>query len=230
VRAVNLMPRDERRARFDTGRLPLLAAAGGVVVVSALAFFLSSSASGNASDVKAELRAVETAIALAPKGSGGAPVNTGALAQERSDRVAALSAALQSRTAFDRVLREISYVLPRKAWLTKLEATAPGPAVPLEGAAPTPQGGAPAGVTIEGATYTHDAVAKVLARLSVVPSLTNVRLKSTALVEPQADATPEPQPSKPRGKKSKKKKKPTPRPKSFVTFVVTASVRTGGQS
>lgn len=221
MRAVNLMPRDERGARLETGRLPLIAAAGGVVLVTAASFLLASSASGSASDSKAELQAIEAAIARVPKGPGTA-VNAGALARERSDRVAALSAALTSRTAFDRVLREISLVLPKNAWLTQLEATAPAPAVPLAGAVPIPQTAATTGVTIQGATYSHDAVATVLARLAVVPSLTDVRLTSTALVEPQVEESSTP------GKKSGKKARK--RGKRFVTFVVSASVRTAGAS
>jgi Tfp pilus assembly protein PilN len=221
MRAVNLMPRDERGARLEMGRLPLIAAAGGIVLVTAASFFLASSASGSATDSKAELRAIEAAIAQVPKDPGGA-VDAGTLTQERSNRVAALSAALTSRTAFDRVLREISLVLPANAWLTQLEATAPAPAVPLPGAVPTPQTGATAGVTIQGATYSHDSVATVLARLSVVPSLTNVRLTSTALVEPQAEDT-----SISGETTSTTQSK---RGKRFVTFVVSASVRAVGAS
>jgi Tfp pilus assembly protein PilN len=218
MRAVNLMPRDERRPRLETGRLPLVVAAGGVVVVTAAAFFLASSASSSASETKVELQAVETAIALAPKASG-PTVNAGTFVQERSDRVAALAAALKSRTAFDRVLREISLVLPGNAWLTQLEASAPATAVPVPGAVPTPQTGVTRGVTIQGATYSHESVATVLARLSLVPSLSNVQLTSTALVEPQAEEASGPgQPAAPTPRK---------RAKTFVTFVVAASVRTG---
>jgi Tfp pilus assembly protein PilN len=219
MRAVNLMPRDERRARLEAGRLPLIAAAGGVVLVTALAFFVASSASGSASDSRAELQALEATIALLPKAQGtGATVGT--LAQERSDRVAALSAALASRTAFDRVLRDVSLVLTGNVWLTRLEATAPAPAAPLEGAVPTPQAGVASGVTIEGSTYSHDSVATVLARLAVVPSLTDVRLTSTALVEPQVDE----------GSASEGPATARKRGRPFVTFTVSAAVRTGGAS
>lgn len=218
MRAVNLMPRDERGARLESGRLPLLVAAGGVVAVTAAAFFVASSASGSASDTKAELQDVEAAIALVPKGFGGAGVNAGTFAQERSDRVAALAAALTSRTAFDHVLRDIALVLPGDAWLTKLEASAPVAPVELAGAVPTPQTGVATGVTIEGATFSHDSVATLLARLAVVPSLTHVRLTSTALVEPLvAEASDGATTSGSRGR-------------PFVTFVVSAAVRTGGES
>jgi hypothetical protein len=52
-------------------------------------------------------------------------------------------------------------------------------------------------------------VATVLARLSVVPSLANVRLTSTTLVVPEEDESSTAKPAKP-----------------FITFDVSASVKT----
>jgi len=217
MRAVNLLPRDEQRERLQGARPSLLLAGGGVVVVTAFAMFLASSAAGSASDSRTELQAVENAIANLPKVED-AVVTRGTLVRERSDRVAAFSAALSTRVPFDRLLREISFVLPADAWLTQLTATAPTSAAPAAaGAAPPPPTSAtPAGVTIEGATYTHDSVASLLARLSVVPSLENVRLTSSARVEPQNES--------PRGAGSAEPKGPR---RPFVTFIVTASLRTG---
>lgn len=219
MRAVNLLPRDEQRERLQGARVPLFAAAGGVVVVTAFAMFLASSAAGDANDRRTELQAVEAAIVALPKSQ--APVVTqGSLARERSDRMAALSTALTTRVPFHRLLREISFVLPEDTWLTQLSGTAPPSVVPVAaGAAPPPPNTATStrpGVTIEGATYSHDSVARVLARLSVVPSLENVRLTSSARVEPQTES--------PNGENTRKPKKPR---KSFVTFIVSASLRTG---
>jgi len=220
MRAVNLMPRDERGPGFDLGRLPLFAAAGGIVAVTAAAFLLASSAAGSADASKAELETVEASIAQVPK-SQDAAVTAGAILQERSNRVAALSAALTGRTALDRVLRDISLVLPANAWLTNLDASAPEGVAPLAGAVPpTQSSAASAGVTIQGATYSHDTVAKVLARLAVVPSLAGVRLTSSSLVVPEADQAPA------SGGQVRKTKRAKPR--SFVTFVVSASVKSGG--
>ncbi len=129
MRAVNLMPRDERRARLELGRLPLLGAVGGVIVVTAGAFLLASSASSTSDDLKAELQSVEVAINRLPEAPGSS-VSSGELVQERSNRVAALSAALASRTAYDRILREISLVLPGDVWLTTLEASSAAAALP----------------------------------------------------------------------------------------------------
>src|SRR5687768_17364662 len=134
MRAVNLMPRDERRARLELGRLPLLGAVGGVVVVTAGAFLLASSASGTADDLKAEVQALEIAVARLPAAQGSA-VSSGAIVQERSNRVAALSAALASRTSYDRILREISLVLPADVWLTTFTASSGAAALP-EGVPP----------------------------------------------------------------------------------------------
>ena len=219
MRAVNLMPRDERGARLDLGRLPLLVAAGGIVVVTAAAFLLASSASSTTDSRKAELQAVEASIASVPATPDSA-VSVGTITQERSNRLAALAAALTGRTSFDRVLRDISLVLPSNAWLTHLEAAAPARAVPVPGAAPSTPSGAASDVTIQGAAFSHDTVATVLARLAVVPSLTGVRLTSSELVEPQAEEAGAGESRKPRAKRAK----------PFVTFVVSASVRSEGSS
>jgi Tfp pilus assembly protein PilN len=207
MRAVNLMPRDERRERLEMGRLPLFAAVGGIVAVTAAAFFLASSASGSADETKAELQAVEAAIEQLPTAPD-SDVSVGTLVQERSNRVAALAAALSSRTAFDRVLRDISLVLPENAWLTQLEAS--GSQVAAPGAAVPPGTEGTSTVVIKGATFSHETVATVLARLSVVPSLANVRLTSTALVAPQEDESSTMKTAKP-----------------FITFDVSASIKTG---
>jgi Tfp pilus assembly protein PilN len=210
MRAVNLMPRDERKARLEVGRLPLLAAAGGIVVVTAAAFFVASSASSQADETRAEVRAVEAAIAQLPK-SPDAALSVGTLVQERSNRVAALAAALDTRTAFDRVLVDISRVLPRGAWLTQLEAASIVPSTPAEAAAAAGAGSASGEVTIKGAAFSHETVAAVLGRLAIVPTLANVRLTSTTLVAPAAQDGEGPK-----------------RGRTYLSFTVAAAVRSAG--
>ena len=218
MRAVNLLPRDVERTPGDRSRLLVLLLAGGAAAVTAGVAVGLLSASGTAGDRRAELAAVEDAIALVPDSELPA-VTQANLVQERTDRVAALAAALSTRTPFDRLLRELSFVLPEDAWLTGITAAAPASAAPT-GAAPG--GASPAsstttqGVTIQGATYSHRSVARVLARFSVIPSLENIRLTASARVEPQADAI--------EGAKTKKKQK------AVVTFTVSATIRTGSSS
>jgi Tfp pilus assembly protein PilN len=134
--------------------------------------------------------------------------------------VAALASALTTRIPFDRLFRELSFVLPEDAWLTGIVASAPA-STALAGVTPAGTRAASAattqGVTIQGATYSHQSVARVLARLSVIPSLENVRLTASARVEPEAAAT--------GGVAANKKKQ-----KVVVTFTVAATLRTGSSS
>jgi Tfp pilus assembly protein PilN len=221
MRAVNLLPRDAERVRSEGARTPVLIAAGGVAVVTAVAAVLSFSASGTAGERRAELASIEDAIALVSRTETPA-VSQAVLVQERTDRVSALGAALTTRIPFDRLFRELSLVLPEDAWLTGITASAPVSTTPT-GAPPGGASRATAtetqGVTIQGATYSHQSVARVLARLSVIPSLENVRLTASARVVPQEDETGGAQ------KKTKKKKQ-----KAVVTFSVAASLRTGSSS
>src|SRR5207302_1216483 len=47
------------------------------------------------------------------------------LRAERDQRVAALAAALSQRVAWDRILRQISSILPEDVWLTSIDAQSP---------------------------------------------------------------------------------------------------------
>ena len=173
MRAVNLLPPDERRKGLDeSARKPLLLAGGGIAVVTVLATLVAVLASLEASDTRSRLDAVEAEIAALPEPQEPA-LDASTLAQERTDRVSALAVALTGRIAFDRLLRQVALVLPEDAWLTRLDAAAPipeAPATPGSGAGAAPADEAP-GVTIEGATWSHDRVAVVFARLSAIPTL-----------------------------------------------------------
>lgn len=223
MRAVNLLPRDEKRARLEGTRTPLLVVAGGVAAVTTAAVLLVVSTSGTADQRRAELAEVEAATVRLPKEPDPA-VSQDALLQERTNRIAALSAALSTRVSFDRLLREISLVLPEDAWLTgfraatsaSLSTTTGSPGTPT----PPPSSSGLDGVTMQGATYSHDSVARVFARLTTVPSLENIRLTASARVELQPA-----QSSAAGGQTAKSTKKS--KQKAVVTFTITASLRTG---
>lgn len=220
MRAVNLLPRDLERQRGEGGKAPLFVAAGGIGAVTAAAVVLFLSASGSISDQQSRLDSLEASIAKVPNATGQPAVAPSAIAQERADRVAALSAALTTQVPLDRLLRALAYVLPEDAWLTGMTATAPTTA--SAGAAPS---GAPAaapattqGVTIQGATYSNLSVARVLARLATIPSLENVRLTATAEVEPTTTQS--------EGKATSKK--PKKKQKTVVTFTIDANIAGSG--
>jgi Tfp pilus assembly protein PilN len=92
--------------------------------------------------------------------------NDQALVDAQSQRLTALSAALAGRLPWDRVLRELSSVLPGDVWLTSLTAS-------------SPQGSSGGGFNIKGETYSQESVARLLTRLSLVPDLANVELTSS---------------------------------------------------
>jgi Tfp pilus assembly protein PilN len=178
VRAVNLLPRDHGARTVRKESLPVLVGAcSGVLVVAALgAMFMMGSGK-----IAAQQRKLDdlnrTFQALPPPPPGPSAVQQ-QLAGEQSARVSALSTALGSRVAWDRVFREFSLVLPDDVWLTNL--TAKSPISPSTNAA-TSSGGAPSQFTIQGRTYSHDGVARLLSRLQLVPDLTNVQLVSSTL-------------------------------------------------
>jgi Tfp pilus assembly protein PilN len=217
MRAVNLLPRDLERQRGEGGRAPLFVAAGGVAAVTAAAVVLFMSASGSISDQQSRLDSLEAAVAPIPNATGRPAVAPSAIAQERADRVAALSAALTTQAPLDRILRALAYVLPEDAWLTGMTASAP--TASTGGVSPATPAAAPTtaqGVTIQGATYSNLSVARVLARLATIPALENVRLTATAQVEPtvQDDGA----------SKSKSRKKQ----RTVVVFTIEASISGSG--
>jgi Tfp pilus assembly protein PilN len=177
VRAVNLLPRDQGQRQIKKESLPVLVGACSGLLVAAVLGALFLMGSGK---VAAQQRTLDDLNrryqALPPAPAGPTPAQQ-ALAGEQSARVSALSTALSSRTAWDRVFREFSLVLPNDVWLTTL--TAKSPISPLTNASTT--GAAPSQFMIQGRTYSHDGVARLLSRLQVVPDLTNVQLVSSSL-------------------------------------------------
>ena len=170
MRAVNLLPRDEAKRSFEAKRGVVFGGVGGAALATVVLASMMMSAGGAVSSKQDELDGIRAQIAAIPT----APVidtsEEDALAAEKGARVGALSAALAGRVAWDRVLRQVSLVLPEDVWLTKLSASAPDPA---QAAA------VGTGFTLTGATYSQNGVARFLSRLAVIPDLANVRLQSS---------------------------------------------------
>jgi Tfp pilus assembly protein PilN len=202
MRAVNLLPREEPRRSGPALTVPeqMVLAAPLLGVALLLAGFLLASAkvhkeNSTLSGLRAQLEALPA--------RKHAPVDTGLVVQH-DERISALAQALSGRVAWDRILREISSVLPEDVWLTSLdvqspdgaEAAPPAPA-PTTGAATTPTTTTPASttpapatsspasssglspLTVSGYTYSQEGVARLLARLAVIPELTHVTLQKS---------------------------------------------------
>jgi Tfp pilus assembly protein PilN len=168
VRAVNLLPKDDRRAKSRQTNPVVLGGVIAAVAATALLAAVFLTVSAGVADKQARFDAAQAELDATPVPP---PADTSAstLEQEKSQRVVALSTALGKRVAWDRVLRELSLVLPEDVWLSTMSAKAP-----VVGAT-TP------GFTITGRTYSHDGVARLLARLAVVPHLSGVQLQHSAL-------------------------------------------------
>jgi Tfp pilus assembly protein PilN len=159
VRAVNLLPRDVAKRSFEAKRGVVFGGIGGAALATAVLASMMISAGGAASSKQEELDGIRAQIAAIPTVPVIDTSEEDALAAEKGARVGALSAALAGRVAWDRVLRQVSLVLPEDVWLTKLSAAAPDP---------TQAAAAGTGFTLTGATYSQNGVARFLSRLSVI--------------------------------------------------------------
>jgi Tfp pilus assembly protein PilN len=182
MRAVNLLPRDDQSRSKKQQNVPVLISTALIVLVTGLVSVMYLSSKSTAQSKEFELVDAKAELALLPSVADitakDAPRRT--LKTEHDARVTALSSALTRRIAWDRILREISLVLPNDVWLRNMSATSPTPA---SGSTPavTPPGLPPTLMTIEGSTYSHDAVARLITRLSVIPDLKNVWLTKSEL-------------------------------------------------
>ena len=147
MRAVNLLPRESKRSRKRLSVAAQLAIVSPLVVGSLLvAGYLLASSKVN--DKKATLHALQDELSALPAPTTTQPQPTSDLALQRDLRITALSAALQGRLAWDRVLRQISAVLPGDVWLTTLSAQSP------QTPAATPSTTTPTTTTTTGSTST----------------------------------------------------------------------------
>jgi Tfp pilus assembly protein PilN len=153
--------------------------------MTALLGILIVSAHGNVKARQLELSQKDAELAAVPVPAQKQLQQQDALVTDKEGRVSALNSALAKRIAWDRVLREFALVLPDDVWLLSLSAKAPtlatttptAPASPTStSSTTTPALGGDLGFNIEGYTYSHDAVARLLSRLAVVPDLEQVQL------------------------------------------------------
>jgi Tfp pilus assembly protein PilN len=156
----------------------------------ALLGLLFVSAHGTVNQRRLELAQKQEELAAIPVPAQSQVQQQDALVADKKARVTALNAALATRVAWDRVLREFALVLPDDVWLLNMTAKAPtlattapststsSPTSSSTGSASpaTPVLGGQLTFTIEGYTYSHDAVARLLTRLALIPDLEQVQL------------------------------------------------------
>jgi hypothetical protein len=194
VKAVNLIPSEQRRARA-TGEQSgsAYAVLGVLVVLLALAVgYVMTSNSVNDNKSKAE-KAKQQADALEAQASNlDAFTDFSAVKQQRLE---AVKTAAETRFDWERLMREISRVMPDGSWLQTTEAsvkgdtadaaTAPATANPAEAVtgpvSPTAQ--------FVGCTPKQSEVAKILVRLRSMHRVTDVELNESLKEEGVSDVT-----------------------------------------
>lgn len=159
MRAVNLLPGEGTRARSAPPAAALAGAIAGVVVVAVIGGGNLLQSSRVASAQKA-LNAARIQLAATPLPPAAPKVTPppAAVAEQMQPRLQAVSSALSTRIAWDRILREFSLVLPSNVQLSSLGLATP------------------AGLTVQGVTFSYDDVARLLSRMQLIPDLTNVTL------------------------------------------------------
>lgn len=173
MRAVNLLPSEaQRRARSAPNQAVLAAAIAGVVVVAILGGgnLLESSRVASAQNA---LNAAKLQLAGTPLPPATAHVTPPppVVAAQMQPRLQAVTDALSTRIAWDRILREFSLVLPSDIQLTQLQLTAAGAS------------SSASGLQLSGVTFSYSSVARFLARMALVPDLSGVTLGSTSVTD-----------------------------------------------
>lgn len=185
MRPVNLIPPEERRGEHGptrTGPVPYLVVGALVAVLAGVTALVLT---GNQiSDRKAELAKIEQEDVVA----GARAKKLAAYTQFRTmreQRVQTVTSLADSRFDWERVMRELSLVLPHDVWLTSLDASA----------APGAEGGGSSGgsggsltgsikgpsLSISGCATGHDAVAGFVGALKEIDGVTRVGVESSEL-------------------------------------------------
>jgi Tfp pilus assembly protein PilN len=188
MRAVNLLPADQRRGGSSPGRsgpaVYVVLGALAALVVFVGAYVLSANeVNSNRSQLA---QAQQEAVSLEQQAAAFKPYHE--FASLSQTRVQTVNQLADSRFDWERVMRELAQALPGDVWLTSLTGTV-APGVNLEGAS----GGAATGslrsalplpaVEMVGCTESQAAVSRVMARLRTLNGVQRVSLAASEKAE-----------------------------------------------
>jgi Tfp pilus assembly protein PilN len=184
TRAVNLLPPDlAQQAKRKFGPAEIGVAIAGLVVIVGLVIAVMS-ASGRVSDAQDQLLGLEAEKAALE--ASALQLATGTIAEpdpllgEEAARATALSDALASRTAWDRILRSVSIVMPADTWLRGLSGTSTTSDIDQSVGAETELSDT---VTLTGFSRTREDIAQLLTRMETIPDLAAVQLLAATVTE-----------------------------------------------
>jgi Tfp pilus assembly protein PilN len=182
MRPVNLIPKEERPG----GRRPMRGGPVAYIVVGALvAALLGVTAlvvtDNQISDRKAEIASIEGEVAAAEARAQSLSAYT-QFHSVREQRVATIANLADSRFDWERVMRELSLVLPGDVWLTNLTASASPTAETAGGGSGSLRASVPGpALSLAGCAVSQDAVAGFVQALKDVDGVTRVGVEGSSL-------------------------------------------------
>lgn len=180
MRAVNLLPQKERRAPGLAGAKRPLAVVGAIAVLGGIGFY-GYSLHGQVNDVKSDV-ATATATRDGLRDQLGAFQAAQARQAAQEVRTGAVVGLVTGRVNWERLIRDLSAVMPKEVWLTNLKGQTEVAATPTATTATAPNlnvSTVPSGIHLDGFAYTQDQVAQLMARAATVPGLGEPRLASS---------------------------------------------------
>lgn len=196
MRPVNLIPREERHGSHSpmrTGPLPYLLLGGLVALLVGVALLVST---GNEiSEQKSEIVTLKREDRAAQERAEKLNAYV-QLADLRQQRVETISSLANSRFDWERVMRELSKILPSDVWLTSLNASAsPGSSSGSSGSSSSSSSGssmrgAIAGPALEisGCAKGQEGVAGFVTALKEIDGVTRVGVESSAIPSAESSA------------------------------------------
>ena len=191
MKAVNLIPSEQRRATATGERaggayavLGVLAVLLVMVVVYVLTANGANENQTKAAEASQEADALEARAAKLSSYTDFTSI--------KDQRMAAVMAAAQTRFDWERLMREVSHVMPPGSWLQTTEASVAGdPSDASAASAAATATAAPMGpsATFVGCTSRQSEVAKILVRLRQMHRVTDVKLNESFVQQGATDVT-----------------------------------------
>jgi Tfp pilus assembly protein PilN len=192
VKSVNLIPSEQRRARPTgerSGGAYVAIGVLGVLLVMALAYVLTAN-SANSNSSKAEAAKQQADALEAQAQQLGSFTNFAAVKQQR---LASVMTTAQTRFDWERLLRELSRVMPEDSWLQSADASASGDddASSTSSTSTTTTSAEPTGptATLVGCTPAQRDVARLLVRLRQMYRVSEVTLNASTREDAAATET-----------------------------------------
>lgn len=188
MRPVNLVPDQHRRTRTGGARNGAYFVVGALAVLLAMAVFYTLTANG-VNDRKTQA-AQASAEADALEARARQLNSFGDFAAVKAARVASVKQLAENRFDWERLLRELSAVLPEGSWLQEAKASLSGEeALSSGGGTPTPGTATQPTLGLTGCAPRQPDTAKLMVRLRQLYLVSDVELKESSRTEASAPAS-----------------------------------------